>query len=545
MPDFQTQLADLLKARFPLIYVPTWEEERAMAAIQAVASDASRVRVPRKVYTWSVTRGLTADGAPVTLQQADGKQCDLREPWWAMEYVEQCDEAAVFVLRDFHPFFGSDGAAADAQAVRRLRDLVPVFRAAERPRTVILLSPVVVIPPELQKDVTVLEFSLPTADEIRRLLQEMIRANQPGGRIVFDLTAADAEALVGAALGLTLQEAESAYARCMVNDGRLDARDVETVLEEKRQIVRRSGILEFVPAEAGMGDVGGLENLKRWLSKRDRAWSQAARRYSLPPPKGVLVTGVPGCGKSLIAKAMSAGWKLPLLRMDVGRIFGSLIGNSEENMRGAIRTAEALAPCVLWIDEIEKGFGGRGELDGGTSKRVFATFLTWMQEKKAPVFVVATANDIESLPPELLRKGRFDEIFFVDLPTRREREEIFRIHLGRRLVDPSVAGDVKRDEPTLARLAVLTEGFAGAEIEQVVISGLFEAFAEDRAVRMEDFERAVRDTVPLSVTQEEGIRAIRAWAGERAVAATPRDQAPLPRGIPEAVDPRGGRAVDF
>ena len=517
MPEFQTQCANLLKARFPLLYLSTWEEERALAAIRAIAQDPALIKTPRTVYVWKQTTGLSADGRP-------GRE-ETRAPVKALEVVEQTDEPALFVFLDFHAFFGGPGGrAADPAVVRKVRDLVPALKNARSPKNVIFLSPTLVIPPELQKDVTILDFDLPTFEDIKQVLDAMIAANRQSGRIAIELADEDAERLAKAATGLTLQEAENAFARAMVQDGRLDAGDLEVVLEEKRQTIKKSGILEFVSSDVDMASVGGLENLKRWLKRRDKSWLDAARRYALPAPKGVLITGVPGCGKSLLAKAVSASWGLPLLRLDIGKIFHGLIGSSEENMRTAIRTAEAIAPCILWIDEIEKGFSAvGGGNDGGTSTRIFGTFLTWMQEKQAPVFVVATANNIDGLPPELLRKGRFDEIFFVDLPTRAERVQIFRLHMTRRLADATLIDGFALDDATFSALAAATEGFIGAEIEQIVISALFEAYFEDRAVRLDDLLHAVQNTVPLAVTQSEQIRAIRDWANVRAVAATPRE----------------------
>lgn len=278
-----------------------------------------------------------------------------------------------------------------------------------------------------------MDFGLPSFDEIKEVLKKIIEANKNNNRIQIDLTPESEELLVKAAQGLILQEAENAYALALVSRGRLDIDSVDQILQEKQQIIKKSGILEFIKSEPNMNDIGGLENLKRWLKKRNKSWLDLAQKYSFPAPKGVLITGVPGCGKSLTAKAVSSMWHLPLLKLDMGKIFSGIVGSSEENMRQAIATAEALAPCILWIDEIEKGLSGTGgNEDGGTSSRVFGTFLTWMQEKKSHVFVVATANNIESLPPELLRKGRFDEIFFVDLPTKKERMEIFRIHLDKK-----------------------------------------------------------------------------------------------------------------
>jgi len=434
-----------------------------------------------------------------------------------------------------------------------------VLKQSANPKNVVFLSPSFVLPNDLQKEVTIIDFDLPVFADIKRVLDEMIETNQQSGRIKIDLKNDEAERLAKAALGLTLQEAENAFARAMVEDGRFSIEDVEVVLDEKCQIIKKTEILEYVKTDLRMEDVGGLENLKRWLKKRENSWLDSAQAYGLPAPKGVLITGVPGCGKSLIAKAISAAWQLPLLRLDIGKIFSGLVGSSEENMRKAIKTAEAIAPCILWIDEIEKGFGAVGSSnDSGTSSRVFGSFLTWMQEKTKAVFVVATANNIQALPPEFLRKGRFDEIFFVDLPTRKERSDIFMLHMNRRLKGKAIIGDVQLTGEVMMRLSDQTEGFVGAEIEQVVVSGLFEAFSESRSVKIEDFERSVRNTVPLSVTQAEQIRAIRDWANVRAVAATTLEQRaeyvqpPQKSQAATAADARedimasrGGRTVDF
>lgn len=349
----------------------------------------------------------------------------------------------------------------------------------------------------------------------------------------------------------------------MVSRGQLTINELDVIMEEKCQVIKKSGILEFIKSEMSINDVGGLENLKKWLRKRNNSWlGKAQKDYNLPAPKGVLITGVPGCGKSLTAKAMSAMWQLPLLRLDVGKIFSGLVGSSEENMRKAIQTAEAVAPSILWIDEIEKGFGGVGkENDGGTSTRVFGTFLTWLNEKQKPVFVIATANNINALPSEMLRKGRFDEIFFVDLPVTNERKAIFKLHLEKRLKD-SISKDFKVSEDLLNRLAEKTEGFVGAEIEQAVISALFEAFSENRALKESDLFKVIANTVPLSTTQAEQIMSIRSWANERAVAATAQDDmsgyTPQEETIEEIEKKtqektksekikrsRGGRTIDF
>ena len=548
---FAILFSNLLKARVPYLYISTWEEERALSVIGEVAQNAAMIKTPRKLHVWSVTNGLMSDGQP-------GKE-ETKAPLKALEIIEKHSAPAVFVLKDFHVYFGAQGRAPDNQVIRKIRDLAPVLKQSANPKNVVFLSPSFVLPNDLQKEVAIIEFDLPSFADIRKVLDEMIDTNRQSGRIKIDLKNDEAERLAKAALGLTLQEAENAFARAMVEDGRFSIEDVEVVLDEKCQIIKKTEILEYVKTDLRMEDVGGLENLKRWLKKRENSWLDSAQAYGLPAPKGVLITGVPGCGKSLIAKAISAAWQLPLLRLDIGKIFSGLVGSSEENMRKAIKTAEAIAPCILWIDEIEKGFGAVGSSnDSGTSSRVFGSFLTWMQEKTKAVFVVATANNIQALPPEFLRKGRFDEIFFVDLPTRKERSDIFMLHMNRRLKGKAIIGDVQLTGEVMMRLSDQTEGFVGAEIEQVVVSGLFEAFSESRSLKIEDFERSVRNTVPLSVTQAEQIRAIRDWANVRAVAATTLEQRaeyvqpPQKSQAATAADARedimasrGGRTVDF
>ncbi|MER7334891.1 MULTISPECIES: AAA family ATPase [unclassified Micromonospora] len=542
---FRVALSQMLKARFPILYVESFEEQRVIAEICAVAGDARVVRTPRAVWTWSQTTGLV---------QPDGvARKGTTDPEDALDAALRVDHPSVLIFKDLHPAHGGGDRPGGPGVVRRLRDLAAAFKAGPVPRTLVLVSPVLHIPVELEKDVTIVDFPLPTEAEIRRVLDGMIAANSASGRIRMALDDLGRERFAKAALGLTLHEAENAFARAMVNDGVLDGSDLSVVHEEKRQTVRKSGLLEFVDVAVDLADVGGLENLKRWLSRRDGSWLAEAAAYGLPAPRGVLITGVPGCGKSLTAKAVAAAWGLPLLRLDVGRVFAGLVGSSEQNMRTAIRTAEATAPCVLWVDEIEKGFAG-GAGDSGTSARVFGSFLTWMQEKTRPVFVIATANDFEGLPPELLRKGRFDEIFFVDLPTRAERASIWRVHLARRLRNPAVAGGLTLDDALLGELAGLSEGYSGAEIEQAVVGGLFDAFAERRPLSRDDLVRTLVGMVPLSVTQAERIDAVRSWADTRAVAATaaedwdlggrpggpggPRPGGPGQRG-------QGGRAVEF
>jgi SpoVK/Ycf46/Vps4 family AAA+-type ATPase len=547
--EFKSLLSNLLKARFPYIYIPTWEEDRVLSVINTISTDPNLIKTPRTVYIWKLTTGLTKNGKDVS--------SDTKSPLNALEYIEKSDEPAIFVFLDFHIYLGSTGMCnPDPKIIRKIRDLSPLLRESKSPKNVIFISPSVMLPDELQKEVSIVDFNLPPVEDIMNLLEDMIVVNQPG-KIIIDLSPNEKEHIAKSALGLTLQEAENAFARAMVEGGNFDIKKLDVILEEKRQIIKKSEILEFINSDLHMDDVGGLQNLKRWLGKRNKSWLDSAKHYGITAPNGVLITGVPGCGKSLIVKAISAMWQLPLLRLDIGKVFSGIVGSSEENMRKAIKIAEATSPSILWIDEIEKGFSGGGG-DGGTSSRVFGTFLTWMQEKEKPVFVAATANNIKMLPSEFLRKGRFDEIFFVDLPTYKERSDIFQIHMKKRL-NEEVIGDFKLNDDFYSYLAELTEGYVGAEIEQIVISGLFEAFSEDRPIKIGDFEKSIKNTVPLSVTQAEQIRAIREWANVRAVAATSADDSadyikeigeselkPDKHGIDEDIgSSRGGRAIDL
>lgn len=411
----------------------------------------------------------------------------------------------------------------------------------------IFVSPQLIIPTDMEKEISVFDFPLPGVSEIMQMLNRMIAENGLDDK---HLSYEDKEKLAKSALGLTLQEAENAFSRAIVANRGLDTPATKTIFAEKNQVIKKTGILEFVKSNFTIYDIGGLENLKSWLVKRNNSWLDSAKKYNIPAPKGVLITGIPGCGKSLTAKAMSAIWGLPLLKLDMGKIFSGVVGSSEENMRKAISTAEAVAPSILWVDEVEKGLGGGSSSgDSGTTSRIFGTFLTWMQEKTAPVFVIATANNISTLPAELLRKGRFDEIFFVDLPTESERCKIFEVHLKKNVVNSEVGRDITVDDTLLTNLAKLTDGFVGAEIEQVVIAALYEAFFNQRNLRVKDLEFAIKGTVPLSVTQSEQIRALREWANVRAVSATPKED--LEAYKTDSLDEsdinaqRGGRMLDF
>ena len=482
-----------IRARYPLLWVVTPEEERALKELEELATEQRK-----RLLLWSITDGVVNPALP---NRVDSTK---RDPLALLKAIQEDGDPTIWVLRDFHPFL------KDPTVVRRLREVA--FALKTSPKTVILLGPVLHIPTELEKEITVVDFDLPDAQRLDQLLAGIIEAAQGSGKITVELDRRQRGRLVQACLGLTESEAENAIAKAIIQAGnRLDGDAVEAVTAEKQQIIRKSGLLEFHASQERLRNVGGLGALKEWLRKRVRAFSDEARAFGLPEPKGILLVGVQGCGKSLVARAVANSWRLPLLRLDVGRLFSSLVGSSEENLRNAIRVAESIAPVVLWVDEIEKGFSGVGSSnvsDAGTAARVFGSFVTWLQEKQAPVFVIATANDVSQLPPELVRKGRFDEIFFVDLPDAQERAEIWRIHLLKRHRDP--------EDFDLHTLAMASDGLSGAEIEQAVIAGLYEAFDQGRPLQMDDLLNVLQETIPLSTMMQEQIQALREWAHQRA-----------------------------
>lgn len=488
----------LVQAQYPLIYLVTFEEERAEQTVAAIARRVSRdqdVKPAMRVFTWTMTRGMVEYGVTGNAPQHN----NTVSPEAAVEWVIRQREPGIFIFKDLHPF-------KDSPAVTRcLRDSIVALRGTRK--TIVLMSPVQEIPIELEKEVVVLDFPLPNMAELDEVLSAELNRSRGG-----NISTEDREKLLKAALGLTRDEAEKVYRKARVVSKQLTAEEVDIVLSEKKQLIRRNGILEFMDVDETIDSVGGLEELKHWLRQRSDAFTERAREYGLPQPKGMLILGVPGCGKSLIAKTTSRLWSLPLLRLDLGRVYdGSTVGRSEANLRNALRTAESISPAILFIDEIDKAFAGgvgSSDSDGGTSSRIFGTFLTWMQEKTSPVFVMATANRVEKLPSEFLRKGRFDEIFFVDLPNSEERRDIFEIHLQKR------RRDISRFD--LEQLTKVCEGFSGAEIEQGLISAMYEAFAQGREFTQLDIIAAIRATLPLSKTMSEQVTALRDWARQRA-----------------------------
>lgn len=492
------EIEDLIRARYPILYLVSVEEARVDAALAGIAE-----RLGKQVLEWSCTTGVVPAGT--SLQSQKYRHAATRDPLAALDQVLDHVEPALFVFKDLHPFLGRNQPGV----TRRLKEIARHLK--DSLKTIILVAPVLELPAELEKEVTVLPFPLPTREDLAALLDRIIQEVRPSEQVSIDLDEAGRDRLLQSALGLTLGEAENVLARILVRHLRLGVEQVPEILTEKRQLIRKSGLLEYHANEESFATVGGMAALKDWLAKRGAAFTPAARAYGLPAPKGMLLLGVQGCGKSLCAKAASNLWQVPLLRFDMGRMFGSLVGSSEENVRRAIGLAESVAPAVLWVDEIDKAFAGtQGSTfsDAGTTARVFGTFLTWLSEKAAPVFVVATANDISQLPPELLRKGRFDEIFFVDLPDLEERADIFGIHLARRGRDPA---NFDREA-----MAAASGDFSGAEIEEAVISALYEGFSRGEELNTGHVLLALRDTVPLARTMSEHVQQLREWAAARA-----------------------------
>jgi SpoVK/Ycf46/Vps4 family AAA+-type ATPase len=481
-------IATYLRAGYPGIALITPEEARAEAELAAACSD-----LDRHLHAWSSTDGL------VDVQTGRATPCP--DPLEALMHVEalfrQEGERHVVMLRDLQLHLDQ----SDPLLVRRLKDLLRLAKSAGH--ALVPTGCRLKLPAELEHEITLIDLELPGIARLGGVLDGILQsANQA------ELGEDAREKILHAALGLTTMEAENAFALSIVESGGVDP---ALVAREKARALKRGGLVEVIEAKPNLEDIGGLDSLKRWLSQRRPAFGAAARDYGLPVPKGLLIVGIPGTGKSLTAKATASVLQLPLLRLDMGRVFGGIVGQSEANLRSVIRTAEAIAPCVLWIDEIEKGFGGSagsGSSDGGTSSRVFGSFLSWMQEKDKPVFVVATANDVSQLPPEFLRKGRFDDLFFIDLPDRKERAAIWEIVIARHRRDP--------ESQSVADLTKATDGFTGAEIEGAYREALHEAFAEGREPTAADIQSAITATTPIARLMEDRIEALRKWSKGRA-----------------------------
>jgi AAA+ superfamily predicted ATPase len=480
--SFEHELDVYLRARFTLMVLVTREEERALSLLRTLCE-----RTKRTALTWDVAEHFQA------LTPEDASTPSAKDAQSALDQVDKADGDELFVLKDFHECW------TNGPVKRKLRSVAQRLKFTKK--SILITTPTGKVPEELRDESVVIQFPPPAATELEGVLNRLTKL--PGVKV--NLTRLGREKLVQAALGLTVAQAQRVFAKAIVSDGVLDDRDIDLVTGEKKQIIRESEALEYYPVTETPDDVGGLGVLKEWLRLRERAFTQEARDYGLPAPKGIALIGIPGTGKSLTAKMIGGLWRLPLLRLDVGALFGSLFGESEERARRALRMAETVAPCVVWIDEMEKAMA-HGGLDSGTSTRVFGTILTWMQEKTVPCFVIGTANDISALPPELLRKGRFDEVFFLDLPTLAERQEILTVHLRKRNRLP---GDFD-----LARLARESEGYVGAEIEQAIIDAMYVGFNAGRELTSDDIAAALKRQVPLSVSSRETIGMLRNWLRE-------------------------------
>jgi SpoVK/Ycf46/Vps4 family AAA+-type ATPase len=483
----------MLRACYGLIYLVAVEED---PVDEVLAQVASLGQPPRIIRTWDVVRGWNDNGADKGALMPALARIAKAPP----------QEANLFVLKDAHPFL-KPTIPTNIPHIRQVRNLVADLKAQNSRATVVWVSRTLEIPPDLTEDITVLDFPLPAPVEIDHLIGQLVVPDK------LKVTGLAREQLVKACQGLSRARIRRVLAKALAAKQQVNEADIEGVLAEKQQAIRQTGILEFFHTQETLSQVGGLEALKQWVRLRQDAFTDEARRYGLPNPKGVLLVGIQGTGKSLSAKTIAHEWRLPLLRLDAGRLFSGLVGESENRARQMVQLAEAMSPCVLWIDEIDKAFGNvtsGSDGDSGTSRRVFGSLITWMQEKTAPVFIVATANNVQVLPAELLRKGRFDEIFFLNLPTERERREIFRVHLQR--LRPS-----RLREFDLDRLAQHSPQFSGAEIEQVVIDAMHRAFGtrhkgSRRDFNTDDILRAISETVPLAAIAKDQIEALKRWA---------------------------------
>lgn len=537
--DRKRPIVNYLKARYPILAIESFEEERAIVEIQKMAQE-----IHHELYVWNSTDGVKQNG-----KEAGSKTNDLKA---AIDFCEnkarEQGNKSIFVFCDAHTYLS--GTPNNAVYRRRIKDFAINIRNRYQSNC-ILVSPAFELSNDLQKEVTFVEFPLPSRDDIKKQITEFVNRYRNVQGVTVDVDDDLIERFVNASIGLTNVEIENCFSKALVSDRLLDEGDLKDLLNEKKQIVKKSGILEFVDTNLNLSDVGGLTTLKKWLELRSHCFDETAKAFGVKAPKGVLLTGVPGCGKSLTAKCVAAAWNMPLLRLDMGKIFQGLVGSSESNIRLALRTAEAIAPSILWIDEIEKGLAGTGGGgDGGTSTRVFGTLLTWMQEKTEPVFVFATANNINGLPPELLRKGRFDEIFFVDFPSFDERKKILEIHISKLKRDMSHF-DLDRlarlcGEETFGKDVVL----AGAEIEAWVGDALIEAFSRKvngdptADLEMRDFETTIRRIVPMGQMRKADFTALRKWANDNAVSAS-ISATPAVSLVDTGEEFMGGRRIDF
>ncbi len=487
--SFLDEFNIIIRSNHSLINVITYEEARLLAIIAE-----SPLFKDKGIITWDLANGFK----PIKGGLDGLRNKERADPIHCLQEIKKFTGNAIFILCDFHLHF------RESIILRSLRNLGQDLRSTKK--AIVFTSPTATLPLELREDVCQIELELPDYQEIEKELDSIVASTAQPNPPTPQLK----EKIVESTLGLSMLNIRNLFSKIIITHGSIDERAIEQILQEKRNIIRKGEILEFFPVQESLNDIGGLENLKAWLRKRSQVFTHKAKDYGLPAPKGILIIGIQGTGKSLTAKATAGLWKLPLLRMDLGKIFGSLLGESEQNLRQAIQLAETISPCILWVDELEKAVAGSagGAGDGGTSARILGTFLTWMQEKTKPVFIIATGNDVAQLPPELMRKGRFDEIFFVDLPSPSERQAIFKVLLEK--VRPVIR------QFNLEKLAAATEGYSGAEIEQIIYDAMFNAFDDNqREFTEEDLLNSVSEIIPISRLMSEKIEALRQWATHR------------------------------
>jgi SpoVK/Ycf46/Vps4 family AAA+-type ATPase len=479
---FNDELALFLKARYPIIYINTIEEDR----IEYIIRKNVKTNLNRSIYSWDFVDGYT--------NNPNNEGFAKRNPLQALELVERLNPEipALFLLKDFNRFL------TDLSISRKLRNLSRILKL--QPKTIIIIGSDLTIPHELQDLLTVIEFQLPSEEEINQELNRLI--NSLNIKIESQLF----ENLSRACQGLSLERIRRVLSKIIATYKTIDDNSIEVLLSEKKQIISQTQILEYSSFNEKITNLGGLENLKDWLKKRKTAFSTQALNYGLTTPRGLLLVGIQGTGKSLTAKAIASDWQLPLLKLDVGKLFGGIVGESESRLRQMINVAETISPCILWIDEIDKAFTNtESKGDSGTSNRVLATFISWLSEKTKPVFVIATANNIDLLPLEVIRKGRFDEVFFLDLPKKEEREEIFKIHLQEFRPNTWESFDY-------VKLAQSSESFSGAEIRQSIIEAMYHAFSEKREFTTNDICIALKESIPLANLESDQMRKLQQWA---------------------------------
>mgnify|MGYP002784316991 CR=1 FL=1 len=499
---FQT----LLLSYHPVIVIETVEEERVQTLLKDSVQDMKMF-----LYEWSITRGLVKSSAVENRWQNECAPPGMNQPAAIdrtidpadmLEHLQEIPHKAVYWLKDFAKHLN------DPVVARQFREVAQLF--SQNSSSLVISGTGITLPPEISHDAVYFDMKLPGRDELQQIVSEVVRSLSAKNRIQVELQKSDMHLLVQALRGMTLKQARQVVAYAALEDGKLTSADVKRILHRKAQVIREESVLEYLPLNGNMPELGGFAGLKQWLNRARVGFSPQAQELNLPAPKGILIVGIQGCGKSLAAKAIAQEWQLPLLKLDAGRLYDKYVGESERNFRQAVKLAESMSPAVLWIDEIEKSLGSTdSDADGGLTRRLFGSFLTWMQEKSQEVFVVATANDISKIPPELLRKGRFDEIFFVDLPDMQERGSILRIHLTQRKQLPQSFD--------MVALIAATEGFSGAEIEQAVTTALYNALYTGTPLDTAMLLEAIKSTVPLSVSRREKLESLRAIAQERFV----------------------------